>query len=66
MEAAFLTITAHPIHTCDIFYVERYAHGGMSSGRVDPDFWRQIGIPFLLSRFSTHHGIPADRLTDDR
>jgi hypothetical protein len=38
----------------------------MSSGRVDPDFWRQIGIPFLLSRFSTHHGIPADRLTDDR
>lgn len=65
LEAAFLAITAHPIHTRDMFYVERYAHGGMSSGRVDPDFWRQIGIPLLLSRFGAQHGAPADRLTGE-
>lgn len=31
-------------------FVARYQHGGMSSGRVSPSFWRDVAIPLLLSR----------------
>lgn len=31
-------------------YVARYAHGGMSSGYVDADFWLTQGFPLLKSR----------------
>ncbi len=33
-------------HTC----VARYAHGGMSSGYVDADFWLAHGLPLLKRR----------------
>lgn len=35
----------------DAVYVERYAHGGMSSGQVCISFWRCSAIPLLLSRY---------------
>jgi molybdenum cofactor cytidylyltransferase len=31
-------------------YVPRYAHGGMSSGYVDADFWLTQGFPLLKGR----------------
>ena len=31
-------------------YVARYAHGGMSSGYVDADFWLAHGLPLLKRR----------------
>ncbi len=31
--------------------VERYSHGGMSSGRVAPQFWTEVGFPMLQERF---------------
>jgi molybdenum cofactor cytidylyltransferase len=31
-------------------YVPRYAHGGMSSGYVDADFWLTQGLPLLRQR----------------
>ncbi|GAB3637370.1 hypothetical protein GCM10027422_29600 [Hymenobacter arcticus] len=31
-------------------FVARYAHGGMSSGRVSADFWLTQGFPLLKSR----------------
>ena len=31
-------------------FVARYAHGGMSSGYVDADFWLTQGFPLLKSR----------------
>jgi hypothetical protein len=31
-------------------FVARYAHGGMSSGYVDADFWLTQGLPLLKSR----------------
>jgi molybdenum cofactor cytidylyltransferase len=37
---------SHP----DSFYVERYGHGGMSSGLVSPEFWRDTAVPLLLAR----------------
>ncbi|MDS4022885.1 MAG: hypothetical protein RKR03_20620 [Candidatus Competibacter sp.] len=61
LEGAFVAMTAHPINTCDMFYVERYTHGGMSSGYVDPGFWRQNGFPLLVSRFIAKQGVRADK-----
>lgn len=60
LDAAFLTLTAHPINTRDMFYVDRYAHGGMSSGQIAPDFWRERGFPLILERFTTQESVPAD------
>jgi hypothetical protein len=34
-------------------YVARYAHGGMSSGYVDADFWLAQGLPLLRGRLLT-------------
>lgn len=34
----------------EMVFVERYAHGGMSSGQVDLPTWRKVLIPLLLSR----------------
>ncbi|WIE81348.1 hypothetical protein [Curtobacterium sp. MCSS17_016] len=33
-------------------FVERFAHGGMSSGRVDPAWWRDTGFRRLLKRWT--------------
>jgi len=60
LEAAFLALTAHQISTCNMFYVDRYAHGGMSSGHICPEFWRQRGIPLLIERFQVQKCIQAD------
>jgi hypothetical protein len=31
-------------------FVARYAHGGMSSGYIDADFWLAHGLPLLRRR----------------
>ena len=31
-------------------YIERFAHGGISSGRVSGEWWTQVGIPYLKER----------------
>jgi hypothetical protein len=35
----------------EFVFVERFAHGGMSSGSVSFDFWRQSAIPLLCSNY---------------
>jgi hypothetical protein len=32
-------------------FVERYAHGGMSSGQVSMEFWRRSALPLLCARY---------------
>lgn len=32
-------------------FVPRYDFGGMSSGHVSPEFWRETAIPLLCKRF---------------
>lgn len=48
---AFLLLTGKPISTPDDFHVEAFAHGGMSSGFVCPEFWRDQALPLLKERF---------------
>lgn len=51
LEGAFLALTGYTIEHTEDFFVERYAHGGMSSGGVSPEFWREKAIPLLRRRF---------------
>lgn len=51
--SSFLSITGKPISVTDHFFVEKFAHGGMSSGHISPQFWRDKALPLLLSRFET-------------
>jgi molybdenum cofactor cytidylyltransferase len=50
IEEAFEELTGFPISHADYIYVEKYSHGGMSSGYVDPKFWRETAVPLLQSR----------------
>jgi hypothetical protein len=60
LEEAFLKLTGHPVSYLQHFRVERHAHGGMSSGSISTAFWRERGIPLLLSRFAAQQGAQAD------
>lgn len=51
LEEAYELLVGQPIHLSEALYVESLAAGGMSSGHVDPAFWREVAIPHLVSRF---------------
>lgn len=52
IQRIFEELTGEPITHPDFIFVERFAHGGMSSGRVVPQFWRETVIPLLRERFA--------------
>lgn len=49
---AFAALTGRPLATPEHFFVEAFAHGGMSSGLVDPSFWREQALPLLRARYA--------------
>lgn len=55
IEGAFEELTGFPISHAAPFYVEKYSHGGMSSGYVDPKFWRETAVPLLQGRLPVQH-----------
>lgn len=48
---AFEDLTAKPIDAREAFYDQRFAHGGMSSGHIDPVFWREDGMQYLVRAY---------------
>jgi hypothetical protein len=50
VEKTFDQLTGLPLNTNDDIFIERYSHGGMSSGYVCTDFWRKKVVPLLLTR----------------
>lgn len=50
IEAEFEKITGYKISHPENFKIARFAHGGMSSGMVSPPFWREKGLPLIISR----------------
>ncbi len=48
----FETLTGQPITSGEFIWLERFAHGGMSSGGIAPQFWRETAVPLLLSRYA--------------
>ncbi|MGH3149203.1 MAG: hypothetical protein ACRDOB_00525 [Streptosporangiaceae bacterium] len=60
LEAAFQELTgvdlASGTSASAPVYRPRYAHGGMSSGMIDLDTWRQRLLPMLAERARTQPG----------
>ena len=50
IETVFEHLTGHSISASNPFFVKRFSYGGMSSGHIFPDFWRDKAIPLLLAR----------------
>jgi hypothetical protein len=46
-------------------YREQYAHGGMSSGMISLDTWRQRFIPMLAERATTRLSSRPQRTDQD-
>lgn len=53
IEQAFASLTGHPLSETEPFHIERFSHGGMSSGMVSPQYWREKAIPMLQERFDS-------------
>lgn len=51
LDAAFRTATGKSLAFLDEINLERFAHGGMSSGGISGKFWREKGFPLIISRF---------------
>ncbi len=52
IEAAFESLTGHSITETGNFFIERFSHGGMSSGLIEPQFWKDQVIPILRERLA--------------
>ncbi len=50
LDASFLALTGCEITALDPVYVKRFDRGGMSSGGVCVETWRDRLIPLLLQR----------------
>jgi hypothetical protein len=48
----FNQLTGAPISSKEAFFVQKYAHGGMSSGYISPEFWRETALPLLRFRYA--------------
>lgn len=60
LESRFKELVGVPLSTEQEFvFIQRYAHGGMSSGQVDPKWWRGTGIPLLQDRFRVAPSMPV-------
>ena len=48
----YLSLSGKPLTNqyMDFAVIEQFAHGGMSSGGVDNQWWMQTGIPLLKKR----------------
>jgi hypothetical protein len=51
IEKAFLLIAGKHISSSEHFFVDRFAHGGMSNGYISPEFWRDRAMPLIIKRF---------------
>lgn len=48
---AYEQLTGAPLASPSPVYVERFSHGGMSSGYVSPQFWAETAIPMLAAKY---------------
>src|SRR5262245_40364485 len=51
LEQTYKYLTGMPLSYQEPFFIERFSHGGMSSGYVSPQFWAEIAIPLLRARY---------------
>lgn len=53
-ENAFYEATGRSLAFCEDFFVERFAHGGTSSGQICGEFWRERGFPLVCDRWKEY------------
>ncbi|NLV22885.1 MAG: hypothetical protein GXY49_13050 [Syntrophomonadaceae bacterium] len=46
----YKNITGQSLNKKAHVFIGRYNHGGMSSGHVSPQFWKEVGLPLLMKR----------------
>jgi len=51
LSSLFLELTGEPLSRGSHFKIERFDHGGLSSGYISPEYWRSKGFPLLLERY---------------
>jgi hypothetical protein len=52
LEQTFAQLVGEPLDPAKhSVFVQRYNHGGMSSGCISPAFWRKTGLPLLQARW---------------
>lgn len=51
IKEVFKSLTGHHFDETKPFCLKKYAHGGMSSGMVSPEFWQGPGIRLLRERY---------------
>ena len=51
LEERYEQLTGVPLTNHEPIFVERYSHGGVSSGYVSPQFWAEKLIPLLQARY---------------
>ncbi|HEY0601812.1 MAG TPA: hypothetical protein VGD58_02820 [Herpetosiphonaceae bacterium] len=51
LEQIYHELVGVPVTSPEPIFVERFSHGGMSSGYVSPKFWIETGFPLLCSRY---------------
>lgn len=52
-EKAFFQLTDHTLSEEGSFYIERFSHGGMSSGHISLGFWLNRALPLLKTRLES-------------
>ena len=53
LNSTFEALTGVSIMSKPFVFIERYSHGGMSSGMVDPWNWASVIVPDIVFRFNT-------------
>lgn len=51
VERLYQQLVGVPLSQMEPVFVERYSHGGISSGYVSPKFWQERAIPLLVERY---------------
>jgi len=53
MENSFWIVTGKSLSFSDEFHIARFDQGGMSSGGISSEFWRNIGFPLIFERYKS-------------
>lgn len=51
IESTFEQLTGSELSSTNDIHIERYSHGGMSSGYVCLEFWREKALPMFRERY---------------
>lgn len=57
----FFKITNHRLEHSRPFHVEKLSHGGMSSGMIDPCWWMDNYVPFLIKKLESLNQVNSEK-----